>query len=58
MKIMGSVNHDLGMDVHNCVENHTVHLSQTQYITNVYSNIRQHGVYGYDTPMDSEARLS
>ena len=30
MKIMGSVNHILGMDVRNSVENHTVHLSQTQ----------------------------
>ena len=28
MKIMGSVNHILGMDVRNSVENHTVHLSK------------------------------
>jgi Reverse transcriptase (RNA-dependent DNA polymerase) len=32
MKIMGSVNHILGIDVRNSVENHTVHSSQTQYI--------------------------
>ena len=28
IKIMGSANHILGMDVRNCVENHTVHLSK------------------------------
>ena len=58
MKIMGSVNHILGMDVRNSVENHTVHLSQTQYIINVYNNFQQHGVYCYGTPMDSKAQLS
>ena len=49
MKTMGSVNHILGMDVRNSVENHTVHLSQTQYIIRVYC---------YGTPMDSKAQLS
>ena len=42
----------------NSVENHTVHLSQTQYIINVYNNFQQHGVYCYGTPMDSKAQLS
>ena len=56
MKIMGSVNHILGMDVRNSVENHTVHLSQTQYIINVYNNFQQHGVYCYGTPMDLKAQ--
>ena len=46
------------MDVRNCVEYHTVHLSQTQYIINVYNNFVQHGVYCYGTPMDSKAQLS
>ena len=58
MKIMGSVNHILGMDVRNSVENHTVYLSQTQYIINVYDNNQQHGVYCYGTPMDSKPQLS
>ena len=58
MKIMGSVNHILGMDVRNSVENHTVHLLQAQYIINVYNNFQQYGVYCYDTPMDLKAQLS
>ena len=42
----------------NSVENHTVYLSQTQYIINVYNNNQQHGVYCYGTPMDSKSQLS
>jgi hypothetical protein len=55
---MGSGYHSLGMDVHNSVENHTVHMSQTQYITKVYNNFQQHVVYCHATPMYSEAQLS
>ena len=55
MKIMGSVNHIIWMNVRNSVENHTVHLSQTQYIINVYNNFQQHGVYCYGTPMALKA---
>jgi Reverse transcriptase (RNA-dependent DNA polymerase) len=40
MKIMGSVNHTLGMDARNSVENHTVHLSQTQHIINACNNFQ------------------
>ena len=55
MKIMGSVNHILGMDVRNSVDNHTVHLSQTQHIINVKNKLQQHGLYCYGTPIDSKA---
>jgi hypothetical protein len=55
---MGSVNHILGMIVRNCVENHNVRLSQTQYIINVHNNFVQHGVNCYGIPMDSKAQLS
>ena len=55
MKIMGSVNHILCMDVRSSVENHTVHLSQTQYIINVYNNFQQHKVYCYGTPIGFES---
>ena len=40
------------------LKNHTVHLSQTQYIINEYNNFQQHEVYCYGTPMDSKAQLS
>jgi hypothetical protein len=55
---MGSVFYILGMDVRNHVENQTVHLSQTQYINNVYNNFPNHGVYCYGRPMVSKAQLS
>jgi hypothetical protein len=58
MKIMGCVNHILGVDVRNSVENHTVHLSQTQYNINVYNIFQQHGAYYYGTPMDLKAQQS
>ena len=35
MKIMGSVNYILGMDVCNSIEVHTVHLYHSQYINNL-----------------------
>jgi hypothetical protein len=55
---MGSVNHILGMDVRNSVENHTVHLSQAQNIIKAHRNFEQHGVYCYGTPMNLKAKLS
>jgi Reverse transcriptase (RNA-dependent DNA polymerase) len=58
LKIMGSVNHILGMDVRNSVDIQSVHLLQTQYITKVYNNCQQHGVYCYGTPLNSDAQLS
>jgi hypothetical protein len=57
MKIMESVNHILGMDVRNSVENHTIHLSQTYYITDVSNNCQLLRVYCNGTPMDLKAEL-
>jgi hypothetical protein len=53
-----NVNHILGMDVRNSVENHTVHLSQTKYITDVSNNCQQHRVYCNGIPMELKAQLS
>jgi hypothetical protein len=58
MKIIGSVNHILGMNVRNSDEYHTVHMSQTQYTINENNNFQQHRVYCYGTPMDLKAQLS
>jgi hypothetical protein len=58
MKIMRSVYHILGVDVRIRVEYISVHMPQTQYITNVYNNCQPHGEYYYGTPMYSEAQLS
>ena len=58
MKILGEINHILGMDVKVNITYHTIHLSQEQYIKNTYNTFKEYGIYNYTTPMDSCVHLS
>ena len=52
MKIMGSLKHILGINVHRNMEVHTVHLSQSQYINVSMKNYQKYDIKLYATPMD------
>ena len=58
MKILGEISHNLGMDVKVDIPEHTIHLSQQQYIRNTYNTFKKYGIYNYTTPMDPCAQLS
>ena len=58
MKILGEISHILGMDVKVDVPEHTIHLSQQQYIRNTYNTFKEYGINNYTTPMDPRAQLS
>ena len=58
MKILGEISHILGMDVKVDVPEHTIHLSQQQYIRNTYNSFIEYRIYNYTTPMDPRAQLS
>jgi Reverse transcriptase (RNA-dependent DNA polymerase) len=57
MKIMGTLKHILGMDVHYDLQNRTIHVSQAQYIKQSVKTYNKYGPSGklkpYSTPMDS-----
>ena len=46
------------MDVKVDIPEHTIHLSQQQYIKNNYNTFKEYGIYNYTTPMDPRAQLS
>ena len=58
MKILGEIRHILGMDVKVVIPEHTIHLSQQQYIRNTYNAFKEYGIYNYTTPMNPRAQLS
>ena len=58
MKILGEISHILGMDVKVDIPEHTIHLSQQQYIRNTYNTFKEYGINNYTTPMDPRAQLS
>ena len=57
MKIMGTLKHILGMDVHYDLQNRAIHVSQSQYIRKSVKAYNKYGPSGklkpYSTPMDS-----
>ena len=44
IKILGEINHILGMDVKVNIPYHTIHLSQEQYIKNTYNTFKEYGI--------------
>jgi hypothetical protein len=58
IEILGEISHILGMDVKVDIPEHTIHLSQQQYIRNTYNTFKEYGIYNYTTPMDFRAQLS
>jgi hypothetical protein len=58
MKILGEISHIFGMDVKVDIPEHTIHLSQQQYISNNYNTFKEYGIYNYTTPMNPRAQLS
>jgi Reverse transcriptase (RNA-dependent DNA polymerase) len=57
IKILGPLKYILGMDVHYDPKNSSIHVSQSQYITQSVMSYNQYGSSGnlkpYSTPMDS-----
>ena len=57
MKIMGTLKHILGMDVHYDLKNSSIHVLQSQYIKQSVKSYNKYGPSGklkpYSTPMDS-----
>ena len=58
MKILGEINHILGMDVKVNTPYMTIHFSQQQYIKNTYDTFNEYGIYNKTTPVDSRVHLS
>jgi hypothetical protein len=58
MKIMGTLKHILGMDVHYDLKNSSIHVSQSQYIKQLFKMYHKYGPSGkklkaYSIPMNS-----
>ena len=51
MKILGEIRYILDIDVKVDIPEHTIHLSQQQYIRNTYNTFKEYGIYNYMTPM-------
>jgi hypothetical protein len=53
MKIMGEVRYILGMEVHNDLKNHEIHMYQCKYIKQLLNDHKKYNIKVYDSPMDN-----